>query len=1100
MSHLLVVDDEQSIRETFDIFLTNAGFGVDVAADYANAEAMIESGDYDLVISDIILGARNGLDLLRGAFERSPDTLFILITGQPSLETATESVRLGAYDYLAKPVTKDVLLGTVQKALKHRGLLLKNRELEQERQRHEEDLEARIQARTMELELANRRLREEIAERKKTEDELRKSQESFKHLSENVDDYFYIYDLAADQYTYFSPNIVRLFGHSLEDMYSHDWRHYIHADDVKVFNAATERMTADSPSVPELEFRVWHRQGHWVWVSTNEVGIFNDAGELIGFQGVARDITRRKKADELSRQVHAELERRVDERTKALRESSEILLREVEERRQVENALRISEMRYRAVFENSLDGISIYRFDPTSGASELVECNDSYVKLSGRSRAELFANAGDIWRWKRDWLKEGRGGDVTPHVELDAPCRGAFSWIRPDGRENCIEYQTVPLRMNQEQYFYGIDRDVTDERKAVESLRVNEEILRQTMENLRGCFFLRDVRDGRMIYVSPAFEDVFGKPLSEAYANPECFMDMVHPEDRNRMLEAGISQRRGEVVNEEFRILRSDGKICWIATRVFPIRDASGELYRVSGFSEDVTLRRMTEQTLRRREADLRAIMDVSSTFMMLYDLEDRILAVNEQARKVLGAPRNLDEAGTVGSYFPPTYNVKRRQRLETVRRTKRSLLVRERNDGVWRDIHTLPVLGASGEVERFAVYVEDVSRQVEQERRLRQAQRLELVSELAQGVAHDFNKVLSVVQTNAELALGVSDAPSMREYVERIRKAGIASSEMLLDFQSRSKESRSQRRQAMDLGALLRDGVDRFREALPGHCSLSLLVEDGPKYHIRACPTGTMRMLLTLCREAGLIARQQGVDLIDLTLREMGEDRAEFENAPRARDGYASCLQLRLCFSRLDDGAAPRDAWDVKQSFERLMPLLNEYESSSRLSCGEDGDLCVEIFLECVPEEGGEGEKPLGNLAGSQRALLVQGTWLSMEFDRSSLEELGFSVVTCHDAATARRLLHAEGEDWGLLVVDDNLPREGWRELLDDLPEPRTPPVLLFLSPSQNIPLELSVLRLRVLRKPFTRDELFAVLRGVLRLGELNQSFLERNQAGLES
>jgi PAS domain S-box-containing protein len=117
---ILVVDDEESIRFTFDNFLTEAGYEVMCAADYDASEHYLLQTDFDLIFVDIFLKEGNGIDLLKAINKKNPNIPVIMITGAPSVETAAESLRLGALDYILKPVRQDVLLRSAYVAIRHK--------------------------------------------------------------------------------------------------------------------------------------------------------------------------------------------------------------------------------------------------------------------------------------------------------------------------------------------------------------------------------------------------------------------------------------------------------------------------------------------------------------------------------------------------------------------------------------------------------------------------------------------------------------------------------------------------------------------------------------------------------------------------------------------------------------------------------------------------------------------------------------------------------------------------------------------------------------------------------------------------------------------
>ena len=115
--HILVVDDELSMRELLEYMLNKEGYQVTCAEDGRKAIRLLEKNQYDLLLCDIKLGDISGLDVLRATKKSSEDTVVILISAYASTETAVEAMNEGAYDYVPKPFDKDELLQTVSKAL-----------------------------------------------------------------------------------------------------------------------------------------------------------------------------------------------------------------------------------------------------------------------------------------------------------------------------------------------------------------------------------------------------------------------------------------------------------------------------------------------------------------------------------------------------------------------------------------------------------------------------------------------------------------------------------------------------------------------------------------------------------------------------------------------------------------------------------------------------------------------------------------------------------------------------------------------------------------------------------------------------------------------
>ncbi len=141
-SAILVVDDEESLRHTFQIFLKRQGYSpVIMAATFEEAVTAMTSQPFDLVISDIVLEGASGIDLLKRARELGLDCPVVMVTGYPNVETAADAVRLGAFDYIPKPVEKETLLRTARLALQQYKLKTEKKKAELEREQYRSSLE-----------------------------------------------------------------------------------------------------------------------------------------------------------------------------------------------------------------------------------------------------------------------------------------------------------------------------------------------------------------------------------------------------------------------------------------------------------------------------------------------------------------------------------------------------------------------------------------------------------------------------------------------------------------------------------------------------------------------------------------------------------------------------------------------------------------------------------------------------------------------------------------------------------------------------------------------------------------------------------------------
>jgi len=132
---ILVIDDEEGIRFTLEKFLVKEGYEVETAGDYDEAIQKVGQADFDLIFADILLGGMTGIDILRDIRGRNILCPVIMITGYPNIETATEAIRLGAFDYIPKPIQKEMLLHVAGLALQHKKVI-------DEKEKYRSNLEA----------------------------------------------------------------------------------------------------------------------------------------------------------------------------------------------------------------------------------------------------------------------------------------------------------------------------------------------------------------------------------------------------------------------------------------------------------------------------------------------------------------------------------------------------------------------------------------------------------------------------------------------------------------------------------------------------------------------------------------------------------------------------------------------------------------------------------------------------------------------------------------------------------------------------------------------------------------------------------------------
>lgn len=179
---------------------------------------------------------------------------------------------------------------------------------------------------------------------------------------------------------------------------------------------------------------------------------------------------------------------------------------------------------------------------------------------------------------------------------------GHFIGLRANGEEFPMEVSLASGASQDPGALTIILRDLTPHRQAEAALREGEERFRQLAENIREVFWMNDLLRAQVLYVSPAYETLWGRSCQSLYDSPQSWLEAIHPEDRDRVLRAAMTRQQSGTYDEEYRVVRPDRTVRWIRDRAFPVRDAAGRVIRIAGLAEDITEQRQLELQLRQAQ------------------------------------------------------------------------------------------------------------------------------------------------------------------------------------------------------------------------------------------------------------------------------------------------------------------------------------------------------------------------------------------------------------------------------------------------------------------------------------------------------------------
>ncbi|MCG6881824.1 MAG: PAS domain S-box protein [Deltaproteobacteria bacterium] len=393
----------------------------------------------------------------------------------------------------------------------------------------------------------------DITERKRMEKELVESEEKYRNLFENGSDLLCIHDLEG-YLLETNLSYKKQYGLGNEELNGLNIQAFIPDKYKSEFNQYLKRITQHGEDNGYL--KVITKSGGEAILEYNNKLIYDHKGRPIAVQGTARDVTDRLIA---------------------------------------EKTLQKSEKEFRDLFDNA--PLGYVEYDRTG---RITRVNQTDLDMLGYKREEV---AGEfVWKF---YVEKGEAqgeilaklaGRLPPGRGLIRTCR------RKDG-------STVPVLVEDRLLLDGKKQikgmrctyqDITELHRTEKALRESERKFRLVTETIEDVFWISTSGVTEMLYVSPAYERIWGKSTKQLYESPRSFLETLHPEDLKPYL--NIIDRfhaKGKAYDCEYRILLSNGDICWIQERGYPITNDQGDTVLMTGLCTDITERKKVEEQLR---------------------------------------------------------------------------------------------------------------------------------------------------------------------------------------------------------------------------------------------------------------------------------------------------------------------------------------------------------------------------------------------------------------------------------------------------------------------------------------------------------------------
>ncbi len=397
----------------------------------------------------------------------------------------------------------------------------------------------------------------DITKRRLAEDELSRSEKRYRGLIESQSDLIVRVD-PENRFTFVNDAYCRMFGKSRDELIGHYFTPLVHEDDIQLTLDAMKDLYKP-PYRCSVTQRAMTKYG-WHWLQWENNAILDGDGNIQEIQGVGRDITNLKNAEEL---------------------------------------LKASEAQMKSILAETPAVVYSYRL--LNGIPDITYISENVVNILG-FKPDHFLHNFEAWAAcvHPEDLEQNQQRFVIHEKQI---CEGeevSFEYRFKDHNGNfhwLSDRQRALKDVDGNIKFVGVWIDITQRMKDQEAIE-NEEKLRQIIENLDGVFWLRSADKKEMLYVSDAYEQIFGRSKQSLKDYPASFMGKIHQDDKGR-IEAAFSHFliTGKF-NQDYRITKPDGKMAWLSSKAFPVKNADGRIIRYAGIVTDITEKEIIKEQL----------------------------------------------------------------------------------------------------------------------------------------------------------------------------------------------------------------------------------------------------------------------------------------------------------------------------------------------------------------------------------------------------------------------------------------------------------------------------------------------------------------------